>query len=119
MLWIYSPFALLCVCRVRDEAKALPKELFAKAGAAGWLPLCVGSPWPKARLRLQYVCSVQRPAAVQVCIRDDRASMRMRRSQKYVGEPPEELREADYFHELIMCATSASRPALLFSSASG
>jgi hypothetical protein len=28
-----------------DEAKTLPKELFVKASAAGWLPVCVGH-WP-------------------------------------------------------------------------
>ena len=32
-------------CHEWDEAKTLPKELFEKASAAGWLPVCVGN-WP-------------------------------------------------------------------------
>jgi len=32
----------------RDEAKTLPKSLFEKASAAGWLPVCVGA-WPTVR----------------------------------------------------------------------
>lgn len=32
-------------CHEWDEAKTLPKSLFTKAAAAGWLPLCVGT-WP-------------------------------------------------------------------------
>jgi len=29
-----------------DEAKELPRDLFHKAAAAGWLGSCVGAPWP-------------------------------------------------------------------------
>jgi len=29
-----------------DEAKKIPKEIYAKAFQAGWLPLVVGPPWP-------------------------------------------------------------------------
>jgi hypothetical protein len=35
-------------CHEWDEAKTLPKELFEKASAAGWLPVCVGA-WPTVR----------------------------------------------------------------------
>jgi hypothetical protein len=35
-------------CHEWDEAKTLPKELFEKAAAAGWLPVCVGA-WPTVR----------------------------------------------------------------------
>jgi|APGre2960657444_1045066.scaffolds.fasta_scaffold04772_2 hypothetical protein len=35
-------------CHEWDEAKTLPKALFEKASAAGWLPVCVGA-WPTVR----------------------------------------------------------------------
>lgn len=41
-------------CHEWDEAKTLPKELFEKASAAGWLPVCVGT-WPT--VRSQHLCS--------------------------------------------------------------
>ena len=39
----------------------MPKELFAKAGAAQVLPACVGSPWPKARARASTATTLQSP----------------------------------------------------------
>ena len=37
--------SLLCACVYRDEAKAMPKELFVKCANAGWLAGVVGPPW--------------------------------------------------------------------------
>eukprot|EP01096_Ripella_sp_DP13-Kostka_P010118 TRINITY_DN393_c0_g1_i1.p1 TRINITY_DN393_c0_g1~~TRINITY_DN393_c0_g1_i1.p1 ORF type:complete len:597 (+),score=292.92 TRINITY_DN393_c0_g1_i1:148-1791(+) len=33
-------------CHEWDEAKAVPRELWAKSAAAGLLPCCIGPPWP-------------------------------------------------------------------------
>jgi len=63
----FTETEIMPYCHEWDEAKSLPKSLFEKASAAGWLPVCVGA-WPTS----------------------------------YVGEPPEELRKMDYFHELVL-----------------
>ena len=72
-------------CHEWDEAKTLPKELFEKASAAGWLPVCVGN-WPTVREPALHAPPFAAHAA--------RAG-----AQAYVGEPPEELKKMDYFHE--------------------
>lgn len=82
------PRPTLQFCHEWDEAKSLPKSLFEKASAAGWLPVCVGA-WPTVR----QCCALLAPARVLTS---------RPWSQSYVGEPPEELRKMDYFHELVL-----------------
>ena len=74
-------------CHEWDEAKTLPKELFEKASAAGWLPVCVGA-WP----------TVRAARALSLWVPRQQRS-RIRTTQAYVGEPPEELKNMDYVHE--------------------
>lgn len=59
-------------CHEWDEARAVPRDFHRKCAAAGWLPLCIGLPYPK-----QYVPDIALPGGIK----------------------PEEL---DHFHELIL-----------------
>jgi alkylation response protein AidB-like acyl-CoA dehydrogenase len=62
-----------------DEAKAVPKDLFAKCAEAGWLPAVVGAPWPTkypslvlisspAIMRLIVIVIVVLPLCACICL---------------------------------------------------
>jgi alkylation response protein AidB-like acyl-CoA dehydrogenase len=58
----FTETEIMPFCHEWDEAKTLPKSLFEKASAAGWLPVCVGA-WPTVRLlRLLVFVMVPQPA---------------------------------------------------------
>ncbi len=82
-------------CDAWDRAKAIPRELFAKAFQAGLLPGVVGPPWPVAYAGPAPEVRRARnstPAPV-------RAALTQRRRRRAA---PRRLQGFDAFHELIL-----------------